>query len=399
MTTTAPTRPELPRSHDEVLSVAREIGAVAQPHAARHDREASFVVEGYGAIRETRYGAIAVPEELGGAGHDLYTVCRAQAVLARFCTSTALAIAMHQHNVLSLAWRWRMGDESVERTLRRVADEGLLISSSGSVDRMNPGMTARATSGGLVVSGRKRLVSGAPGADVVATLALVEGNQAPWVTTVLVPMSDPGVEIVPDWDALGMRGSGSNPVTFSDVFVPEENVLQFRNLRRRQAPRGQSPGAAGRAESSRVPGLHLALTVIAATYLGAAGGVKDRALRIVAGEPWEDDPVKHRLAGMLVAEMRSGWWALDALVEATTDEDLGTERHFVTTMLAKRQVVLSSIRAVEVAMELLGTRSYLRSMPFEQALRDVRAAITHPLAPERTLTEIGYSELSALTDD
>jgi len=28
---------------------------------------------------------------------------------------------MHQHNVLALAWRWRLGDRAVEQTLRRIA--------------------------------------------------------------------------------------------------------------------------------------------------------------------------------------------------------------------------------------------------------------------------------------
>jgi hypothetical protein len=35
----------------------------------------------------------------------------------------------------------------------------------------------------------------------------------------------------------------------------------------------------------------------------------------------------------------------------------------------------------------------MRSLPFEQALRDVRAGITHPLSPEKTLEEVGRSAL------
>jgi hypothetical protein len=40
----------------------------------------------------------------------------------------------------------------------------------------------------------------------------------------------------------------------------------------------------------------------------------------------------------------------------------------------------------------------MRSLPFEQALRDVRAGITHPLAPEKTLLEIGRSALHFFAD-
>jgi acyl-CoA dehydrogenase len=110
------------------------------------------------------------------------------------------------------------------------------------------------------------------------------------------------------------------------------------------------------------------------------------------------DPIQQRTAGLLTHEFRSAWWALDALIDDTTDESVGTEDHFIVTMLAKRQVILSSIRIVELAMELLGSRSYMRSLPFEQALRDVRAGITHPLAPERTLVEIGKDVLGFFAD-
>ena len=94
---------EIPQARADVIAMARRIGAAAAPHAVRHDREASFVEEGYEAIKASGYGMIAVPKELGGGGHDLGTVCRAQAILARYCANTSLAIAMHQHNVLALA--------------------------------------------------------------------------------------------------------------------------------------------------------------------------------------------------------------------------------------------------------------------------------------------------------
>ena len=413
VTESNPSRLELPRTEAEVIAMVRQIGAAAAPHAARHDREASFVHEGYEAIRDLGYGVIAVPEELGGAGHDLATVCHAQSILARYCANTSLAIAMHQHNVLALAWRWRLGDPSVERTLRRIARGDLILSSSGAANPANPGITATPVEGGLLCTGRKRLVSGVPGADVVLTMARIDDGDQHWTTTVLIPTADPGTEIIDDWDSMGMRGSGSNPVAFSEVFVPDANILNLEPLRalagraggaRRDGGDGAArataqPGGEAREqpvspriEGHRLPALQIALAVIAAVYLGAAGAMRDRALRLAAARGTAD-PAQQRIAGLLTHEFRSAGWALDALVYDTTDESVGTEDHFITTMLAKRQVILSSIRIVELAMELLGSRSYMRALPFEQALRDVRAGITHPLAPERTLLEIGKGAL------
>src|SRR5262249_38616212 len=154
-------------------------------HAVRHDREASFVEEGYEAIRARGYGVIAVPAELGGGGHGLGTGCHAQALLARLCVDTSLAMAMHQPDGPALACRWPLGRSGVERTLRRIATEGLILASSGSADPANPGVTAAPVDGGLLVTGRKRFCSGVPGADVVLTMARVEDGKRPWTTTVL----------------------------------------------------------------------------------------------------------------------------------------------------------------------------------------------------------------------
>ncbi len=367
--------------------MAEQIGAVAGLHAARHDREASFVHEGYTAIRASGYGLIAVPEPLGGAGHGLATVCQAQATLAGRCASTALAIAMHQHSVLTLAWRWRQGDHYAGTVLRRIAAEGLLLAASGSADPLKSRVVARPASGGMRVSGRKKLCSGAPGVDLIVTPAVADNPDSAdgaEILSVLIPAGDPGVQVVPDWDGLGMRGSGSNSVTFTSVFVPEANIG-----RPRPAPR---PADRPR-DHSRRPGLQLALAVIASVYLGIARSACDHALRLSACRTRPAAPAQSRVAGELTAEVHSGRWALDALVAASTDDALGTDAHYATTMLAKRHIVLSSIRAVDLAMELLGSRAYRKDLPFERALRDVRAGITHPLPPERTLIEIGACAL------
>ena len=42
-----------------------------------------------------------------------------------------------------------------------------------------------------------------------------------------VPMAD-GVVVEQNWDTLGMRGTASNDVRISDVFIPDERVLANR---------------------------------------------------------------------------------------------------------------------------------------------------------------------------
>jgi alkylation response protein AidB-like acyl-CoA dehydrogenase len=389
-----PDWPQVPHDAGDVIELARRVGIEAAPFAVGHDREGTFVHEGYEAIRASGYAKVSVPKELGGGGHGLDTICRAQAMLAGHCANTALAIAMHHHNVLALVWRWRTGAHGIESLLSRVVDEGLLLATSGTMDQSRVDVSAVPTEGGFVVNGRKGLVSGAPGVDLIGTVAAIGSGSGRHLVSVYIPMKDPGIEILPTWDGMGMRGSGSNAVQITDVFVPTENVVGLRGWGRPAIRRSDDPDLDDLDIPRFSPGLYFALPVIASVYLGIAAGARDRALKAVLGTRKDDDPGTERLAGVMTQELRTAWWALEGVIRETTDESIVEESQFTTTMLGKRQVVLSSIAVVEAAIAMLGTAAYLRDKPFEQALRDVRAGITHPLAPESTLVYTGRVALA-----
>jgi alkylation response protein AidB-like acyl-CoA dehydrogenase len=417
-------------SREDFVERARDIGQAAAPHAEEHDRASTFVVEGYRAIRELHYGAMAVPLELGGDGADVADTCAAQRELGRWCASTGLAIAMHQHTVLSLAWRWREGLSEIGPFMRRLVDEDLIMASSGTLDPANPALIGRVVDGGLILSGQKRLASGSPNADILFSLAGDDGGE--WIWNVAVPMDADGLTVVDDWYGMGMRGSGSNTVRLEDAFVPDANLFMRR---RRPAPRpnagGQARAAAaggnpadrmldrppiqgpvlnglaapagrqrrfspvprGATPGVRMPGLMIALTVISASYLGVADDVHDKAIEAVRGGRRATDPVTHRLLGEMHAAWRRAAAALEEMIDGISDDALGTEELFRTVMICKRELVTGAVEVAEKAMEAVGSASYMQGSPFERALRDVRAAVTHPLPPAAALSEVGRSLL------
>ena len=164
--TAALTRPAPLREDDErFVSLASELGGEIAPFAEAHDRENTFVTEAYKVLEEAGYLRLAVPEELGGLGATMRQVCYAQAELARSCGSTALAANMHLYITLLQCWRRRQGAADAEGILRRVADEGLVLMTSGGSDWLWPTAEAVRENGGFRVSGRKTFCSQAPRAN------------------------------------------------------------------------------------------------------------------------------------------------------------------------------------------------------------------------------------------
>ena len=139
----------------ELVAWAGELGREVAEHAERHDRDGTFVVEAYQLLADSGYLALAVPEELGGRGATVRQVAMVQRELARHCGSTALASVMHQHVVLFTTWRHRRDMPGAEATLRRVADEGIVLVSTGGGDLTDPRGSATRVDGGFLVSGRK----------------------------------------------------------------------------------------------------------------------------------------------------------------------------------------------------------------------------------------------------
>jgi alkylation response protein AidB-like acyl-CoA dehydrogenase len=373
------------------VSLAEELGREFAVRAAQHDRANTFVAANFERLREAGYLRLAVPEDLGGLGATMRQVCYAQAELAKHCASTALAVNMHLYLLLANAFRRRNGVAAAETMLRRVASEGIVLMTSGGSDGIRPTATAISDNGGYLVSGRKIFCSQAPVGDVLVTMAVLDEPGAEQTVLLMgIPATSSGFEIVETWDAHGMRGTGSHDIHLDRVKVSEAQVIARR-------PWGKVDGPL------RSAGIHFAPPA-AAVYFGVAAAARDEALRIIAtrragdGQPLATDPTTQRIVGLMDERLRVAWWALAGALAELGEEYSADERSLAAVMMAKREVVTAAAEVVDLAMEAVGGASYFRSSPIEQACRDVRAGLFHPLNPERTLLFAGRLALGQPAD-
>ena len=160
------------------IEVAEEIASAISAEADRHDREESFVEEGFGMLKQAGLFKALVPVEFGGHGATHGEICRVVRRLGASCGSTALAFSMHCHMVSVAAWRWRHQNAPTEGLLKRIAGEDLVLVSSGGSDWLKSAGTAVRTEGGFLITARKAFASASPVGDLLVTSAVYDDPEA-----------------------------------------------------------------------------------------------------------------------------------------------------------------------------------------------------------------------------
>ncbi len=354
------------------VSVARDLSERFGERAPEHDASGEFVHENYRDLREAGLFWAGIPAELGGGGATFEETCDVIRTLARGCGSTSLAFAMHAHPVGANVFKHAQGDEGAARTLRRIADEQLVIATTGANDWLSSSGTAERVPGGFRITAHKRFVSGSPGAQLFVTSVHHETEDGGEVLHVALPFTHEGVERVDTWDALGMRGTGSHDVILDGIFVPEAAIL----LRR-------PAGVWHPVWDVIIP---TALPLIASTYVGLAEVAAERAIEAARFRGHELATVVGEMTNALtIARM-----GLADMIRANGNHGFTPSMALSSEMLTRKSIVTDAVNAtVDLAVELVGGPGFMRGHVVERIARDVRAMHFHPLPKRRQMVLSG----------
>ncbi len=159
----------------DLVAIARELGVQFAKGAADADANDRFVGDNYAALKQAGLVDAGVPVEFGGGGADVRELAAMLRELAHHCGSTALAFSMHTHQVAIPAWRWRNQKvAAVEPLLQRIANDRIILLSSGGSDWIGGSGWATKVEGGFRVTARKVFTSGAEAGDVLMTTAILK---------------------------------------------------------------------------------------------------------------------------------------------------------------------------------------------------------------------------------
>jgi len=384
-----------------LVAIAEELSERLAARAAEHDREGTYPFEAIDALKAAGYFAAPVPGELGGLGvssaHDLVV---AASRLARGDASVAIGVNMHLVAVLNMERRRQVavaaGKERRARgfaaSLEQIARDGVVLAAAISErgqDLTRPGTVATRTASGWRIDGRKMFCTMSPAAtDLYVSVTYADDDDTERYAYAMVPTDAPGVVVHDDWDALGMRASGSNSVSLEGVELPESGV--------RGGFRAGDP--LPYMERNLVAGLFHA-----AASLGIAESADQVARTGIAGRINGDARPRMQVADNAVdlAAARGILSRAAALIDAHRTANPASDGSaaelgalFAEAQAAKAFVNEAAARVVDRALALSGGAGYVNGSALARAYRDVKAgSFMHPLGANRAYDYLGHVAL------
>jgi alkylation response protein AidB-like acyl-CoA dehydrogenase len=222
----------------------------------------------------------------------------------------------------------------------------------------------------------------APAATVLMTSVRFTADDGERFGFVEIPADAAGVRINDDWDALGMRASGSHSVTFDGVELPAAAL-------RGGFPTGATAPFLERNLPSGLFHASASLGIAEAAFTRAARPERigdDAHARMLVAESVVDLAAA-RAAISRAARLIDEHYAANATANGTDDELVAL---FAEGQAAKSFVNDAAKRVVDRALALSGGAGYLNGSPLARAYRDVRAgAFMHPLGANRAYDFLG----------
>jgi alkylation response protein AidB-like acyl-CoA dehydrogenase len=229
--------PPFGEEHEELReTVRRFVASEIAPHVPEWEEAREFPRELFGRCGELGFLGLKFPEEYGGQGgthlHDAVWVEE----LARSGASGGVGAGLNAHASIAMPPVFNFGSEEQRQRWivpgirgEKVGALGITEPGAGS-DVASLRTFARRVDGGYVVNGAKTFITNGVRADflVCACKTTEEGGHG-GISFLVLEREMPGYEVTQKLEKLGWHSSDTGELSFTDVEVPEENLLGTEN--------------------------------------------------------------------------------------------------------------------------------------------------------------------------
>jgi acyl-CoA dehydrogenase family protein 9 len=395
-----------PRLRDKDQEVLRMmVDAIDQFLGPRHkdfqrwDLQAEQPAEFIQGLRDLGLFGLIIPEEFGGLGLSNAGYARVLSQSSSHDSSVSLTIGAHSSIGMKGILLFGTAEQKA-RYLPKLASGEMIAafclteSGSGSDAASIRTQAVKNGDGSWTLNGEKIWITNGGIADLYTVFAR-SSSAAGKITAFVVEAAWPGVSRGPHEDKMGIRASSTTTVSFVDVRVPSDNVLDVE----------------GR-------GFKVAMAILnnGRTGLGggAVGGMKTllalSTAQAAARKQFDQPIADFGLIREKISQMTVDCFAAESVVWMVAHYiDSGNDDYSVEAAISKVFASEALQRSAYEALQIAGGSGFMRAYPYEQITRDCRILTIFEGTNEvlrlyialSTLKDVGKSlgDLKAAVDD
>ncbi|MEG1431348.1 MULTISPECIES: acryloyl-CoA reductase [Eubacterium] len=341
--------------------VSQFASEVCEPRAEEIDKTGEFPMDSFKAMAECGITGLGFPAEYGGSGEDKLAEVIAVEEIAKVCATQAAMLSIHGVTPW-LINRFGNKDQKAAYLPRLLAGGELgafaLTEPGAGSDASRVQTTAVAEGDDYILNGTKCFITGGGIASIYTIIAQTDPAKGlKGLTAFIVEGDTPGFEIGKIEDKMGIKGSQTAELIFTDVRVPKTNVL----------------GKIGKGFKYAMMVLDSARIGTAAQGLGIAQGALDLSIQYAKERVQFGKPIAN-LQGIqwYLAEMKTKLESARWMTYRAADLENRGESFTTEAAMAKLHASEVAREVTNLALQIHGGYGYMKDYPLERMYRDAK---------------------------
>jgi alkylation response protein AidB-like acyl-CoA dehydrogenase len=387
LNTQAPERADLTSAvpaRDELVRRAAELVPVLRANSEWSEQNRALPEESLTALADAGVFKMRVPKRYGGYESDAGTLLGVMSEIAQGDGSAAWCVSA-----------WTISTWLACLFPDHVQDQVFATENARVCGVLSPTAEAKPVEGGVVVNGAWHFISGARHSlwQVIIAMAPTPDGASMWPVMAVVPLSD--LQIVDDWNTMGLRGTGSVTTVAQDVFVPADRVLPMVAVLQEQFASQLNANSA----VYRSPMMATGCTTFTGTAIGLAKAARSAFMDRIDRKITYTDYASQREAPLTHLELAEASFRIEeselraaALAAQMDDKCLKGEPWTLEEKVHARahlgRVFQLCKESAEILSSASGGSSIYTTEPLQRIVRDLHALSMHSLMHSSTNTEL-----------